>query len=151
MQQRILFVCTGNTCRSSMAEGLARKVAQEPGIQRWVFASAGTLALPGDKAANQAIETLAEMGIELSQHRATLLTKEMILEADLILTMTASHRRQVLSIVPEAADKVHVLGQYAGIPGDVPDPFGGSIEEYRRCAGNLQALIRKVLDRLKAG
>lgn len=151
MEKKVLFVCTGNTCRSSMAEALARTMALEMEIRGLRFISAGTLAWPGEKATNQAVEALAMQGIELSHHRATLLTPELVKEADLVLTMTESHRRQILSLLPDAEGKVFTLGGYAGVPGDISDPYGSSVENYCRCAGELKALIGRALKKLNNG
>ncbi|MEG6522845.1 low molecular weight protein arginine phosphatase [Desulfotomaculum sp. 1211_IL3151] len=148
MEKKILFVCTGNTCRSSMAEALARAMAEERGLSGLTFISAGTMAWPGEKASHQAIEVLADQGIELSHHRATLLSPERIAEADLVLTMTENHRQQIVSKCPEATDKVFTLGAYAELPLDVSDPYGSSVETYRNCAGELQHMISKALDKL---
>ncbi|MCL5780995.1 protein tyrosine phosphatase [Desulforamulus profundi] len=148
MEKKVLFVCTGNTCRSSMAEALARTMALEMEIRGLRFISAGTLACPGEKATNQAVEALAMQGIELSHHRTTLLTPELVKEADLVLTMTESHRRQILNLLPDAEGKVFTLGGYAGVPGDISDPYGSSVENYCRCAGELKALIGRVLKKL---
>ena len=148
MEKKILFVCTGNTCRSSMAEALAKAMAEERGFSGLTFISAGTMAWPGEKASHQAIEVLAGLGIELSQHRATPLSSELVAEADLVLTMTENHRRQILSQCPEATDKVFTLGAYVDLPLDVSDPYGSSVETYRNCAEELKHLISKALDKL---
>lgn len=149
MEMKVLFVCTGNTCRSSMAEGLARATAAEKDLQDIHFASAGTLAWPGEKAAEHAIKTLAEHGIEISSHRSTLLTPELILEVDLVLTMTAGHSQQVLRVIPEAEGKVFTLGNFAGTPIDISDPYGSSLANYRQCAGEMKRMIELALDKIK--
>lgn len=148
---KILFVCTGNTCRSSMAEALARKLLEDrPGVKRDIEAfSAGVAAWPGDRAAGEAVEVLAEMGISLHEHRASRLTPEAVLEFDLILTMTAAHREYVSNLVPSAPGKVFTLAEYVGVSEDVPDPIGQSIETYRQCARRLEDLIARALDRLR--
>lgn len=147
--KKVLFVCTGNTCRSSMAEAIARTMAEELALTGVQFASAGTLAWPGEKATQQAVQALAEQCIELSQHRATLLTPELVENVDLILTMTENHRQQILKLLPGSAKKVFTLGAYAGVPGDIADPYGSPVENYRRCAKDLQALITQAIERLK--
>lgn len=147
--KKVLFVCTGNTCRSSMAEAIARTMAEELALTGIQFASAGTLAWPGEKAAQQAVEALAEQDIELSMHRATLLTPELVENVDLILTMTENHRQQILNLLPGSEKKVFTLGGYAGVPGDISDPYGSPVEVYRRCAEDLKALIAKAIERLK--
>jgi len=153
MAKKILFVCSGNTCRSPMAEGLARRLLPDPGERQGeeeilVF-SAGLHALPGDPATENAVEAMAEEGVDLRRHRATLLTREMIVEADLVLTMTAGHRRLVREMAPDQAHKVFTLAEYAGVGGDLPDPFGQPLAVYRRYAGELRHLVRLALERFR--
>ncbi len=146
---RIIFVCTGNTCRSSMAEGIAKAVLAEKKPDAAVdILSAGTCAFPNAPAAWQAVETMKQKDIDIQHHRAAQLTKELVDQADLILTMTASHRRQVLNLAPDAEDKVFTLSEYAGGGGDIPDPVGQPVEVYQACAARLEELIKKALDKI---
>jgi protein-tyrosine phosphatase len=110
--KKILFVCTGNTCRSSMAAGIARKLLADRGIKDIEVLSAGTAAEPGAPASPEAVAAMAEAGVDISGHRTVRLTPELVRSADLILTMTRGHQRQVLQMVPEAQDKVHVLKEF---------------------------------------
>lgn len=148
----ILFVCTGNTCRSSMAEALARHWAQKKGLaDTFRFKSAGTWALEGVGASPQAIEALAEAGIDLRGHQSRPVTGELLEEAHLILTMTRRHKEELASFYPEVRDKLYTLYEYAGSEADrhreVADPIGGSLEVYKECAAELEALIEKALEK----
>lgn len=146
---KILFVCTGNTCRSSMAEALARKLLVERrGNSDIEFYSAGVAAFPDDRASREAVEAMAGMGINLRGHRASSLTLEKVLGADLVLTMTRSHREHINNMYPGHSQKVFTLAEYAGSGADVPDPFGQSLDTYSQCALRLKELIARVLDKL---
>ncbi|HEV3025796.1 MAG TPA: Sua5/YciO/YrdC/YwlC family protein [Pirellulales bacterium] len=139
----VLFVCTGNTCRSPMAEAMFRQmVAQRLGCKpeqvedRGVVAlSAGIAAMAGGGAAGEAVEVLRAMGADLSKHETQPLTEQLVRDADLVLAMTRSHRQAVLAEWPTAAERVKLVCHDGS---DVPDPVGGPLEQYRRCAAQLK-------------
>ena len=152
-QFKLLFVCTGNTCRSPMAEQLMKaKLKQRfpehlanrqlPPIE---VASAGVAAYPGGPASDGAIAAMARLGLDLSRHESQATTVELVERADLILTMTNSHRLNLLSRWPQLARKTHLL---AGEHGDVSDPFGGSIDTYQACAKKIDQYLEAWLDHL---
>lgn len=113
--QKILFVCTGNTCRSSMAEVIARKKIQEMQDKhvRIEVISAGTDAIPGYPAASAAVNVMKKRNIDLASHKSKSLTPEMIKEADVILTMTLNHKQRILSMEPSAVNKAFMLKEFA--------------------------------------
>jgi len=189
--ERILFVCTGNTCRSPLAKGLLKWLAEKEALDLDIRSS-GVAAIDGMPISHHTKAILADRGIQADE-TSTAMTRELAEWADLILTMTMSHKRAVVQRFPSTIDKVFTLKEYveddpavleaikereslaselqlklslgqaitaeeqerlkqlnAKIPGeDVADPFGGSREDYDRCAMELEGLLVKLVNRLK--
>jgi protein-tyrosine-phosphatase len=144
-----LLVCTGNICRSPLGEALLARALRERNINGVTVTSAGTGAWDGAPASEGAYLVGLERGLDLSGHRARLLTRELVEQADLILTMARHHRARVDELGGEG--RVFVLGEYAGREGDeaeVSDPFGGDLDVYRDTCAELQALVAAVAERL---
>jgi len=147
----VIFVCTGNTCRSPLAEGLARKMARQRGISGVTFASAGTGAPDGSPASDASILVGIERGVDLSTHRARTLTSDMIDDDTLLLALSASHLPSLPAVAPEAT--VYLLDEYASrgeSQRSVSDPFGGDLDDYRIAADDIEAMLRGALDRIAA-
>jgi protein-tyrosine-phosphatase len=144
----LLFVCSGNTCRSPMAEALARKIARRRGIENLNISSAGTNAWDNIPATDEALLVGMEREIDLTGHRARKLTPTIVSEADLIFVMTPGHLEQVKQL--GGRGKVHVIDEYAsGIANQgVADPYGGDLEAYRHTADVLEEQLEKLFDRL---
>ena len=148
--KRVLFVCTGNICRSPLAEALLRRAASDKGLDIDVL-SAGTGAWENAPASEGAYLVALEKGLDLSGHRARLLTREVVQEADLVLTMARHHRARVDEL--GGGGKVAVLGEFAGrdpAEAEVSDPFGGDLEVYRDTYTELEGLVAAVAERLAA-
>lgn len=147
---RLLFVCTGNTCRSPLAEALARREAIERGLADVVVASAGTSAWDGAPASDGALLVALERGLDLSTHRSQQLTRELVQSHDVVLAMGPHHVDRAEALGGEG--RTHLLTAFAGGSPDraINDPFGGDLDEYRRTLNELQGEIRRVFDRLTA-
>ncbi len=149
--KQVLLVCTGNICRSPLAEALLVRALRDRGMDGINVGSAGTGAWDGAPASEGAYLVGLERGLDLSAHRARLLTREVVDEADLILTMARHHRARVDELGGEG--RVFVLGEYGGREGDdaeVSDPFGGDLNVYRDTCAELEALVATVVERLAA-
>ena len=142
----VVFVCTGNTCRSPMAEHLFRhllaqrlKCTPEELEDRGVLVfSAGVAAATGAPASPEAVETLRQRGMTLEGHEAQQINDQLVRHADLLLTMTQGHRHAVVEHWPEAASRTFLLCRDQ----DVADPIGGPLEAYRRCADQIQQCLQ---------
>ncbi len=153
MSVNILFVCSGNTCRSPMAEALCKQaIARELDCSADVLAdqgifvrSAGASSFGSGPASSGAVEAVKKFGANLDGHCAQSLDQELLNSADHVFCMTHNHREVVVSMVPEIGDKAKLL-----IEGrDVGDPFGGSAEEYRRCAEEIESAIKNRLKEIE--
>ncbi|MDX1395995.1 MAG: low molecular weight protein arginine phosphatase [Gemmatimonadota bacterium] len=150
----LLFVCTGNTCRSPAAEAIARKAASARGLDGFETASAGTFAFPGQPAAATSIEVAADRGIDLTGHRSREIGLELVEWADLVIAMTASHARGVEEVVP--GTKVTLLNELLpeGHPRhgrDLSDPFGGDRETYEATYRDIEEALDAFFDTLPGG
>jgi len=149
----ILFVCTGNTCRSSMAEGIFKYLLKNKNIDNINISSAGISAYEGEKANEKAISVLKSQGIDITSHKARQITDNIIEASDLILTMTYSHKMTILKYAPKASKKVFTLREFANTFNeentednfDIDDPFGMDYNVYEQSMEEIKSELEKII------
>ena len=139
---KIVFICTGNTCRSPMAEGLFKSLngEQKTGLEA---ISAGIFTNNGMPASENAVIVAKELGADISNHKSQMLNGDIVNDAKYLVCMTGAHYDQILLKFPNVSDKLFTL-----LPTDIDDPFGGNIDEYRSCATQIKSAVESIIERL---
>ncbi len=147
---KVMFVCTGNICRSAMADGMLRKKALERKLDIEVY-SCGIYAEDGDYATYNAIYVAKNYDVDISNHRATNIRNSKIEEMDIILCATKSHKEAVMYMYPNLKGKIYTMKEYARIDNngqdmDIKDPWGYDTDIYNNCINEIEKCLEKILD-----
>lgn len=139
---KIVFICTGNTCRSPMAEGLFKAMdgEQKTGLKA---ISAGVFTNDGMHASENAVIAAKELGADISNHKSQMLNQDIVNNAKYLVCMTGAHYDQILLKFPSVSDKIFTL-----LPTDIDDPYGGDIDDYRKCALQIKDAVKSIIERL---
>ena len=146
--KNVMFVCTGNICRSAMAEKYFNyKISEKNLEEKYKAISSGTSAINGESSTENAIEVMKKYGVDLSNHEAVHIKNADILNADYIFAMTQAHKDTKLLAYPELKDKTYILKEYIGICDyvDIDDPWGWDYTVYENCAKEIVVAVDKLL------
>ena len=151
--KKVMFVCTGNICRSAMAHRMLEKKIEEEKLDLKAY-SCGIYAENGDTSTYNAIEVMEEYGVNLKKHRAINIKDSNIEEMDIILCMTISHKISILQMYPKLKEKVFTLKEYVGMDNngkdkDISDPWMCSLSVYRNCASQIEECLNKLTEKIE--
>lgn len=147
----ILFVCTANICRSPMAAAIFKKVSVLIDNEtNWIVGSAGTWTVDDMPATENAVAVLGEMGLDLSEHRSTDVTKLDLQQYDLIVTMEQGHKEAIIVENPEIADRIYILSEMIDAGYDIPDPIGGNIQDFRDTVELIEDILTRGYLKIKS-
>jgi ribose 5-phosphate isomerase B len=150
MKHLVLFVCTGNICRSPMAAGLFNVRAKDLGeAQEFAAESAGTRGVEGAPASAYGIQMMAQRHVDIQAHRGRSVTREMMEQSSVVIVMTMSHREALAAEFSKFRSKIHMMSELNDRMYDINDPYGGSLDEYTFYAQELEKLIENGYEKIK--